>query len=84
MTSETFVILPSSANTCTKLSMLDYHPDFAREHKIHHPHLAQHQQTHMVILPVHTAEEKALYQIFLNDNMGYFLGKKQLNWITLA
>jgi len=82
--SETFGILPSSENTRTKLGMLEYHPDFAREHKIRHPHLARLQQTRMAILPVHTPEEKALYRLFLNDNMGHFSGKKQPNWITLA
>ena len=84
LASETFGVLPLSDDTRAKFGMLVYHPDFARECKIRHPHLAQLQQTRMAILPVHTPEEKALYRLFLNDTAGHFAGKKQPNWITLT
>jgi hypothetical protein len=82
--SETFGVLPLSGDTRTKLGMLEYHPDFAKDFEIRHPHLTQLQRTRMAILPVHTPEEKALYRLFVNDNTGHFAGDKQPNWIIFA
>jgi hypothetical protein len=79
LASETFGVLPFQYDTCAKLRMLVYHPDFTCECKIHHSHLTQLQQTHMGILPVHTYKGKALYRLFLNDTAGHFSGKKQPN-----
>lgn len=55
--SESFGILPLSDAARKHLGMLNYHAEFAKEKRILYQNLAQHQQTRMAILPVHTSQE---------------------------
>ncbi|TFY76543.1 hypothetical protein EWM64_g7467, partial [Hericium alpestre] len=81
---ESFGILPISPTTRASLGMLDYHPDFGRDQKIHHQWLASAQQTRHAVLPVHTAEERALFCLLAGDTKGLFAGKASPNWVAIA
>jgi hypothetical protein len=74
---KSFDILPLSEATRTKLGMLGYHPQFAAE-KITHRHLAQHQQTCMAVLPIHTPQEWALFRVFVQIQMDFLLESHNL------
>jgi hypothetical protein len=82
--SETFGILPVLEDARRKLSMLPYHSEHAATMKIHHADLAKLQGTRSAVLPVHTNEEKALYQMLIQTKDGHFTGLSPPNWITLA
>jgi hypothetical protein len=81
---ESFGILPLSETARTHLGMLVYHPDFAKEKHIHHSYLAQHQQTRVAVLPVHTAQERALFRLLVKSENGLFSGRKEPNWVTVT
>ncbi|OBZ77815.1 hypothetical protein A0H81_02815 [Grifola frondosa] len=81
---ETFRIMLLSEITSSKLGMLVYHPAFAKAEKIKHAHLMMQQNTRIAILLLHTAEERALYHIFLRQAGRPFAGPKQPNWVAMA
>ncbi|GBE79021.1 hypothetical protein SCP_0202180 [Sparassis crispa] len=83
-TNENFGILPLSSSARKRLAMQEYDAEFAKKEKIRHQHLAMQQRTQIPILPLHTAEERALYRMLVKQPGGHFAGKTQPNWVSLA
>ncbi|KAG6848519.1 hypothetical protein H0H93_016335 [Arthromyces matolae] len=81
---EVFGILPISGDFCTRLGMLVYHPEFAREFKIRHQYLALRQNTRVAILPIHTPDERGLFKLLLANPDGPFSGRTEPNWMDVA
>ncbi|KAL6304043.1 hypothetical protein BKA93DRAFT_749988 [Sparassis latifolia] len=83
-TNENFGILPLSSSARKRLAMQEYDAEFAEKEKIRHQHLAMQQRTQIPILPLHTAEEHALYRMLVKQPGGHFAGKTQPNWVSLV
>ena len=81
---ETFGILPLAEDMRVKLGMSPYHHTYATETKIRHRYLAEHQQTRVAVLPIHTQQERSLYRLLVKQQNGLFSGTKQPNWVAVA
>jgi hypothetical protein len=64
--------------------MSQYQDDYAKGCKIKHNYMTRHQQTLVVILLIHTTEEKALYCLLIKSVTGQYAGWKQPNWVALT
>jgi len=52
--------------------------------KIQFADLMQQQGSHSAVLPVHTAEEKAFYQMLIQRKDGYFSGNMPPDWFSIV
>ena len=75
-TTESFGILPFDDRTRMRLSMLPYSRSFAHEQKVRHRYLSERQCTRIAVLPVHTREERALFQLYASSSPHFSRSEK--------
>ncbi|KAJ8582357.1 hypothetical protein M405DRAFT_876164 [Rhizopogon salebrosus TDB-379] len=82
---ETFGMIQFSPTFFRPLGMLDFNEVFAREQKICHKFIAESQGTLVAILPVHTCEERDLFQLLIHSSPLFADSTiRQPNWTALA
>ncbi|KAG2103735.1 uncharacterized protein F5147DRAFT_775862 [Suillus discolor] len=80
---EPFGILPFDDDTLKHSGMLPFSSMFVKENDIRYVHLSQMQVTRFAVLPVHSCEERALFQAYA-ESSPMFAGPQQPDFVALA
>ncbi|KAG1721543.1 uncharacterized protein EDB91DRAFT_1256463 [Suillus paluster] len=80
----TFGMIQFSPAFFKPLRMLEFNEVFAHEQNIRHKFVAESQGTLMAILPVHTCEERDLFQLLVQSSPLFSDSNRQPNWTALA
>jgi hypothetical protein len=80
---EPFGILPFDDDTLKRSGMLPFSSMFVKENNIRYVHLSQMQGTQFAVLPVHSREERALFQAYA-ESSPMFAGPQQPDFAALA
>ena len=81
---EVFGILPLPQQIQERLGLLDFHPLFVKKHNIKHAYLAQQQNAHTAVLPIHTKAECWLFTFLVSEIYGLFSGPREPDWEAVA
>ncbi|KAG0702960.1 hypothetical protein DFH29DRAFT_998915 [Suillus ampliporus] len=80
---EPFGILAFDDDTLRRGGMLPFSSTFVKENKIRYEHLGWMQGTRFAVLPVHSREERALFQAYAESSL-LFSGPQQPDFVALA
>lgn len=81
---ETFGMIKLSPTFFKPLGMFELSAQYALDQKIHFRYIAEHQGTLLPILPVHTREERDLFQLLASSSPHFSISRQQPNWSALA
>ncbi|KAG1848574.1 hypothetical protein F4604DRAFT_130963 [Suillus subluteus] len=83
-TCETFGMIQFSPAFFKPLGMMEFNGTFAREQRLRHQFVAESQGTLMAVLPIHTREERDLFQLLVTSSPLFADPARQPNWVSLA
>ncbi|KAG1831167.1 hypothetical protein F4604DRAFT_1864865 [Suillus subluteus] len=83
-TCETFRMIQFSPAFFKPLGMMEFNGTFAREQRLRRQFVAESQGTLMAVLPIHTREERDLFQLLVTSSPLFADPARQPNWVSLA
>jgi len=81
---ETFGMIQLSPTLFKPLGMFEFSQEYAHEQKIRHKYIAEHQGTLVAVLPIHTRNERDLFQLLSQSSPLFMDPAHQPNWTALT
>ncbi|KAF9231665.1 hypothetical protein BU15DRAFT_68145 [Melanogaster broomeanus] len=81
---ETFGMIRLLPTLFKPLGMFEFSEEYAREQKIRHKYVAERQGTLVAVLPIHTRDERDLFQLLAHSSPLFMDHARQPHWTALA